>query len=111
MFTVLFTILLTLSISDMKISLLVFLTLVSLGSPQSQCLPNYMYVHYNGSCYFFNNVELEWFHADQICSGLHPDYYDVHLAAIETQGEQEFIANILRSDPGKIIQNVGVIKL
>ena len=82
----------------MVVSLLLFLTWVSLGSPQS-CPPNF--VQYGQSCYFFNNVELEWFHADQVCTGLLPNSYDIHLAAIETRGEQEFIADILRSDPGE----------
>ncbi|CAD5122556.1 DgyrCDS10970 [Dimorphilus gyrociliatus] len=53
---------------------------------------------FEDSCYYFVRSQLGWYDADQYCTSLRPKTYTVHLASIESQNEQNWIADKIRAD-------------
>merc|ERR1711976_961871 len=54
------------------------------------------WVPFENSCYYILNVPLDWFGAEKYCTMFDPTQYRVHLVSVESQREQEFLANVLR---------------
>merc|ERR1711976_61783 len=54
---------------------------------------------YGKKCYYFIPSSLNWFDADQYCTMLVPKTYNIHLASIESAGEQLFIQDKIRGNP------------
>merc|ERR1711976_418444 len=63
------------------------------------------WVQYEDRCYYVITNAVNWFEADNYCTFLLPGTYKVHLAAINSPQEQQWLQNYLASEPGYRFRN------
>jgi len=64
----------------------------------SGCPANFMYLQRHNLCYYLFEMNLRWQSASQYCRALDSR---AHLVVIDTEDEQEVIANGLSENPSK----------